>query len=134
MLDVRRARSRRPRDSPPARDDSRPPAQNPHDQVSRRQPQDPNELFGPAWERPHRYEAYPSLRTRVGLPGMSGVGRVGIAALALFVAAFALFFVGPMLLGFGDNSGGGAGVAVSSAIGVDVAPAPQRPDRGTSRR
>ena len=109
---------------PPARDDSRPPAPNPHDQVSRRQPQDPNELFGPAWERPHRYEAYPSLRTRVGLPGMSGVGRVGIAALALFVAAFALFFVGPMLLGIGDNSGGGAG-ATSTPIAEETAsPAP----------
>ena len=106
---------------PPVRDDTRPPAPNPHDQVSRRQAQDPNELFGPAWERPHRYEAYPSLRTRVGLPGMSGVGRVGIAALALFVAALALFFVGPMLLGIGnDNSGGGAG-ATSTPIAEETA-------------
>ena len=68
----------------------------------------------------HRYEAYPSLRTRVGLPGMSGVGRVGIAALALFVAALALFFVGPMLLGIGDNSGGGAG-ATSTPIAEETA-------------
>ncbi len=89
--------------------------------MSRRKAQDPDELFGPAWERPHRYEAYPSLRTRVGLPGLGGVGRVGIAALALFVAALALFFVGPMLLGIGDdNSGGGAG-ATSTPIAEETA-------------
>src|SRR5436305_729753 len=29
---------------------------------------DASELFGPAWEAPRRYEAYPTLRTRVGLP------------------------------------------------------------------
>ena len=106
---------------PPVHDDTRPPAPNPHDQVSRRKAQDPDELFGPAWERPHRYEAYPSLRTRVGLPGLGGVGRVGIAALALFVAALALFFVGPMLLGIGeDDPGGGAG-ATSTPIAEETA-------------
>jgi nucleoid-associated protein YgaU len=107
----------------PVREDSRPPAPNPRDQVSRRQAQDPNELFGPAWERPHRYEAYPSLRTRVGLPGMSGVGRVGIAALALFVAALALFFVGPMLLGIGDDNPGGGGAATATPR-AEITPTP----------
>jgi nucleoid-associated protein YgaU len=107
---------------PSVQDDTRPPSPNPHDQVSRRKPQDPDELFGPAWERPHRYEAYPSLRTRVGLPGMGGVGRVGIAALALFVAALALFFVGPMLLGIGDDDPGGGAGATSTPIAEETAP------------
>ena len=55
----RRAASRRAAPRPPVHDDTRPPAPNPHDQVSRRKAQDPDELFGPAWERPRRYEAYP---------------------------------------------------------------------------
>jgi hypothetical protein len=106
---------------PPVHDDARPPAPNPRDQVSRRKAQDPDELFGPAWERPHRYEAYPSLRTRVGLPGLGGVGRVGIGALALFVAALALFFVGPRLLGIGDDDSGGGAGATSTPIAEETA-------------
>jgi hypothetical protein len=93
--------------------------------VTRRKPQDPNELFGPAWERPRRYEAYPSLRTRVGLPAINGVGRVGLAALALFVAALALFFVGPMLLGIGSDDTGGGAVATATPIAEETpTPAP----------
>jgi nucleoid-associated protein YgaU len=94
------------------------------DQVSRRKPQDPNELFGPAWERPRRYEAYPSLRTRVGLPALGGVGRVGIGALALFVAALALFFVGPALLGIGSDDNGGGAVATSTPVAEET-PTPE---------
>jgi LysM repeat protein len=62
------------------------------------------ELFGPAWERPRRYEAYPSLRTRVGLPSLAGFSRLGIAAGALVIAAVFLFFVSPMILGLGSHS------------------------------
>ena len=71
-------------------------------QVSRREPRRRNEdevaaeLFGPAWERPHRFEAYPSLRTRVGLPALPGVL---LAAVALVLAGALLFLGGPMLLG-----------------------------------
>ena len=121
--DVPRAQPRAAATSPrpPVHDDTREHAPNPHDQVSRRKAQDPDELFGPAWERPHRYEAYPSLRTRVGLPAMGGVGRVGIAALALFVAALALFFVGPMLLGIGDDDPGGGAGATSTPIAEETA-------------
>lgn len=50
---------------------------------------------GPAWERPQRYEAYPSLRTRVGLPD---VPRVALAFGALIVAALVLFFIPPLLI------------------------------------
>jgi nucleoid-associated protein YgaU len=51
----------------------------------------------PAWEQPRRYEAYPRLKTRVGLPSLP---RVAIMAMALLVAAIALFFL-PTLLGLG---------------------------------
>lgn len=89
-----------------------------HDRdAARSHPLEPVELFGPAWERPRRYEAYPSLRTRVGLPSLGGVPRLGVAAVALVIAALFLFFVGPMLLGLGGKSTpvGGGGAANASA-------------------
>ena len=98
--------------------------------MSRRPAQDPNELFGPAWERPHRYEAYPSLRTRVGLPAVGGIGRIGLGALALMVAALALFFVGPMLLGIGSDEtrnpgGGGAATPIAESTATpEITPVP----------
>src|SRR5450759_2146068 len=67
-----------------------------HDQVHRPPDRDPSEVFGPAWERPRRYEAYPTLKTRVGLPSMGGIPRLGVAVIALALAALALFFLGPM--------------------------------------
>ncbi len=108
-------------------------AAGPHDQVRRQTPQEASELFGPAWERPHRYEAYPSLRTRVGLPSLGGIGRIGGAFLALLLAAAALFFVGPMLLGIGDPGGGaGAGAATATPIDEETAtPLPTVPPAPT---
>lgn len=93
------------------------------DQARRRSEEEAAELFGPAWERPHRYEAYPSLRTRIGLgnlPSLSGMG-VGLAALVL--AGVVLFFVGPMLLGIGGKAPGPAGAASPAASGQST-PAP----------
>ena len=61
---------------------------------------------GPSWERPRRLEAYPTLKTRIGLPSLSLPPMlVGVAALVL--AAVALFFL-PTILGlFGDQTGTG---------------------------
>jgi hypothetical protein len=75
-------------------------------QPARRPSNDPSDLFGPAWERPRRYEAYPSLRTRVGLPGFGRPSGIAIAAISLVLAAAGLFFVGPMLLGIGGDDDG----------------------------
>jgi len=58
-------------------------------------------LRGPAWEQPRRFEAYPSLRTRIGLPSLPG-SSVLVGFVALLLAAAALFFV-PALLGVGDD-------------------------------
>jgi hypothetical protein len=58
-----------------------------------------------------RYEAYPTIRSRGGLPG---VPRVAVLAGALGIAALALFML-PALLGIG---GGGA---------PDGSPSPSRP-------
>ncbi|HEY5629383.1 MAG TPA: LysM peptidoglycan-binding domain-containing protein [Candidatus Limnocylindrales bacterium] len=95
-------------------------------------PIDAQELFGPAWERPRRYEAYPSLRTRVGLPSLAGFSRLGIAAAALVLAAVFLFFVAPMILGLGKHpaaqpSAGASGLASAAptvSLAPTIAPAP----------
>jgi hypothetical protein len=61
------------------------------------------DVAGPSWERPRRNEAYPTLRTRIGLPS---IPRVGVAALALVVAAVMLF-AAPFVLRLGGDNGGG---------------------------
>ena len=81
---------------------------------------EPQELFGPAWEHPRRYEAYPTLRTRMGLPGLGGVPRVAIWGLLLVLVALLVFLFGPNLLGFG-----GAGDATPTpAASVEPTPTP----------
>jgi len=119
--------SRRPPERRPApRDGARP--QTP--------PREASELFGPAWEQPRRYEAYPSLRTRVGLPSFAGLPRVGVAAIAIVAAAMILFFVGPMILGLGSKSPGTATATPSpivsaSPTGVATATPPPAPTSQT---
>jgi hypothetical protein len=94
------------------------------DQVHRPSPQDPSEVFGPAWERPRRYEAYPTLKTRVGLPSIGGIPRLGVALIALVLAALALFFLGPMLLGIGGKDAGTGTTATPKPTPAEVSPAP----------
>ena len=52
---------------------------------------------GPSWERPRRREAYPPLKSRIGLPSMSASPILASIA-AVVLAAVALFFL-PTLLG-----------------------------------
>jgi LysM repeat protein len=87
---------------------------------------DASELFGPAWEAPRRYEAYPTLRTRVGLPSFAGVPRVAIAAGGLILAAVLVFAFGPGLLGFGksDQPGGGAAPTPTATASASETPEP----------
>src|SRR5262249_57888711 len=76
----------------------------------------------PSWEKPRRYEAYPTLKTRVGFGAPS---RLLLYAAALLVAAVVLFFVPPILL----RSGGGGGPAPRGAPHPSALPsvAPPRP-------
>ncbi len=62
------------------------------------------DLAGPAWEQPRRYEAYPTIRTRMGLPS---IPRLALAGLAVLVAAGILFAV-PFLLKSGGEGGASA--------------------------
>jgi hypothetical protein len=95
--------------------------------------QDPSELFGPAWERPRRYEAYPTLRTRMGLPALGGIPKVAVWALILLLAALLVFLFGPSLLGLGKDDGGGSGASPTpAATGIATAePEPTVPPAPT---
>jgi len=54
---------------------------------------------GPDWERPRRYEAYPTIKTRVGMPAIPRI--VALAALVGLGALFFLFL--PAFLGLGGK-------------------------------
>ena len=89
---------------PPARPGNRP-------RVSSTRSAPPRDaIVGPAWERSRRYEAYPTIRTRVGLPPLP---RVAVLAAALAIAAVGLFFL-PALLGIGGGGDGETGTASPS--------------------
>jgi nucleoid-associated protein YgaU len=79
---------------------------------------------GPDWERPRRYEAYPTIRTRMGLPQ---VPRLGVMAAAIGIAALALFFL-PAILGLGGGnqtaSSPSPTARASQSLAPTVPPAP----------
>jgi hypothetical protein len=79
---------------------------------------------GPDWERPRRYEAYPTIKTRVGLPAVPRIfGLVGL----VIVLALALFFLpGILNLGGGTAAPGGS-TAPSVGPGPSVSVAPTEP-------
>ena len=72
---------------------------------------------GPAWEKARRYEAYPTIKTRTGMPD---IPRVALLAGALGIAALALFFL-PALLGMGEDGGSGPSASPSASVAVATA-------------
>ncbi|MGH2511929.1 MAG: LysM peptidoglycan-binding domain-containing protein, partial [Candidatus Limnocylindrales bacterium] len=70
-------------------------------QVSRRPPSGGRDPGRPAWERSRRNEAYPTLKTRMGMPA---IPRVALAVGALVIAAVVIFAL-PFLLNFGGAPG-----------------------------
>jgi hypothetical protein len=95
-----------------------------------RKSQEAAELFGPAWEAPRRYEAYPTLRTRVGIPSVRGVPPLALGGIVLVIAAIVLFFFGPGLLGFGkqdQTGGGGGGATPTPSVQATASVAPTSP-------
>jgi LysM repeat protein len=77
-------------------------------------------LDGPVWERQRRLEAYPQIKTRVGMPS---VPRVAVLAVALAVAAIALFFL-PALLGIGGDDDEPGASPTRSAAAATATPDP----------
>ncbi len=78
---------------------------------------------GPAWESQRRFEAYPQIRTRVGLPGLPALPRIAVLAVALAVAAVALFFL-PALLGIGGGDEDPTASPSRSAAAATATPEP----------
>jgi hypothetical protein len=73
----------------------------------------------PAWERPHPFESYPSIRSRVALP--TNVPRIALGALALVVAA-ALVFLLPALFFSRNSPAALATPSPSASPSVSLAP------------
>jgi LysM repeat protein len=85
---------------------------------------------GPDWERPRRYEAYPTIRTRVSLPRVTGIPPIVAAAAVIAALALVLFFL-PGILNFGGAGGPGASTAPSNSEGPSVSLAPTVPPQPT---
>lgn len=94
-------------------------ATRPVDPLRRRSDRSPSEV--PPWERPRRSEAYPRLRTRMGLPS---VPPLLLAAAAVLAAAVALFFLPPMLLDLGRAAPSPSPSPPLASPSVAVAPSP----------
>ena len=77
---------------------------------------------GPAWERQRRFEAYPTIKTRAGLSGVT-VPRIAVLLGALVVAAVVLFFL-PALLGVGGRDPASSARPSVSAPPATASPAP----------
>jgi LysM repeat protein len=102
-----------PEPLPPPRSGKRPPVSSTRDRNVDRTPVQE----GPSWERARRYEAYPTIKTRTGMPG---IPRVLLLAGALGIAALALFFL-PALLGVGGKDKGGTGPSPSASLAAETA-------------
>jgi LysM repeat protein len=72
----------------------------------------------PSWEEPRRLEAYPTVRSRIGMPSVS---RPVAAFIILALAAAALFLLPSFVL---DLGGGGGGAAVSPSPSTTARPSP----------
>jgi LysM repeat protein len=82
----------------------------------------------PVWERPRRHEAYPTIKTRSGMPSVS---RVALTAVALVAAAVGLFLL-PGLLGVGGPSGpAGSRPSTAASAGPSVSIEPATPPAPT---
>ncbi len=75
---------------------------------------------GPDWERPRRYEAYPTIKTRMGLPA---IPRLAGMAAAIAIAAVALFFL-PALLGIGSGDRATSSPSPTPRPSKSIAPTP----------
>lgn len=67
--------------------------------ASRERERERDAIVGPSWEHSRRYEAFPTIRSRGGLPNPP---RLAVLAGALVIAAVFLFFA-PALLGIGGG-------------------------------
>jgi LysM repeat protein len=110
----------RPAASPPRSDGYPPPSRPPVRQPVPTRPTG-DAIPGPAWEGMRRYEAYPEIKGRAGLPGFPGLPRFAVLGGAIAIAALALFML-PALLGVGGPSGGSSAPSRSPAVVASASP------------
>jgi hypothetical protein len=115
---------------PPSRGSRRPTVSSTRNHQRERE-RERDAIVGPSWERARRYEAYPTIRSRTGLPALP---RLAVMAGALVIAAVALFFL-PALLGVGgDDDRGGSTAQPSASEGVaSPSSAPTEPPEPTAQ-
>ena len=84
---------------------------------------------GPDWEQPRRYEAYPTIKTRVGLPAVPRI--LGLAGLVIILALALFFLPGILNIGGGTPAPGGSarpsaptGAGPSASVGPAESAAP----------
>jgi len=86
---------------------------------------------GPDWEQPRRYEAYPTIKTRVSGIGMPAVPRtLGMFGLVILVALALLFL--PTILNLGGSSPPAGSGAPTQRVGPSVSLAPTEPPAPTA--
>src|SRR3972149_4847334 len=109
-----RSRSATPRSS-------RPPAGRPVSQAHPVSPKlrrpDHGDPDAPPWERPRRFEAYPTLRSRASIPRIPGIA---IALVALGAAALLLFFLPSLLTAPGSTPAPSATVTATATATSNV--------------
>ena len=76
---------------------------------------------GPDWERPRRQDAYPTIKTRVGLPN---VPRIALMAGGVAILAIALYFL-PAVLGIGSGSGSPGSATPTPSSAAQTTPTPR---------
>ena len=84
---------------------------------------------GPDWERPRRHEAFPTIKSRVGMPAVPRIvwlaGIVVALALALFLLPGILNLGGPTVApGTSARPSSGSGAGPSASVAPTVPPAP----------
>ena len=75
---------------------------------------------GPDWERPRRYEVYPAIKTRVGMPAIPRT--LGLFGLVIVVAIALLLLPSILNLGGTASPGASAGASQRSAASPSLAP------------
>ena len=109
-----RSRSATPRSS-------RPPVGRPVSQAHPVSPKlrrpDHGDPDAPPWERPRRFEAYPTLRSRASIPRIPGIA---IALVALGAAALLLFFLPSLLTAPGSTPAPSATVTATATATSNV--------------
>ena len=91
------------------------------DRERERAAQERNQPATPSWEHSRRYEAYPSIRSRMGSPSIPQLPRIGVLLGAVVVAALLLFLL-PTLLNIGGGTGTPVGGASASPSGAVASP------------